>query len=49
LPVYVQGRRKLSGSPRGAGGSLAIALAKGLTATPAPKGAKSFSVPNVSR
>ena len=53
LPIYVEGRRKLSGSPRVAGGSLAVALDKGLTA-PAPPaakgaGAKSFSVPNASR
>ena len=32
LPVYVQGRKKLSGSPRVAGGSLAVMLDKGLTA-----------------
>jgi flagellar motor switch protein FliM len=30
LPVYVQGRRKLSGSPRVAGGSLAVSLDRGL-------------------
>jgi hypothetical protein len=49
----VQGRRKLSGSPRVAGGSLAVAVDKGLSA-PAPaqaKGAaaKSFAVPTASR
>jgi flagellar motor switch protein FliM len=32
LPVYVQGRKKLTGSPRVAGGSLAVVLDKGLTA-----------------
>jgi len=31
LPVYVQGRKKLSGSPRVAGGSLAVMLDNGLT------------------
>lgn len=35
LPIYVQGRKKLSGSPRVAGGSLAVALDGGLAAPPA--------------
>jgi flagellar motor switch protein FliM len=43
LPVYVQGRRKLSGSPRVAGGSLAVALDKGLSAS---RPGKSNSAPN---
>jgi flagellar motor switch protein FliM len=43
LPVYVQGRRKLSGSPRVAGGSLAVALDKGLSAS---RATKSNSAPN---
>ena len=30
LPVYIQGRRKLTGAPRVVGGSLAVALDKGL-------------------
>jgi flagellar motor switch protein FliM len=46
LPIYVQGRRKLSGSPRVAGGSLAVAIDKGLTAGRTPR---SFSAPTVSR
>jgi len=51
LPVYVQGRRKLTGSPRVAGGSLAVAIDKGLSAPGPAKsaGAKSFTVPNASR
>jgi len=49
LPVYVEGRRKLTGSPRVAGGSLAVAIDRGLAAAAPTKGAKSFSVPNVSR
>jgi len=49
LPVYVEGRRKLTGSPRVAGGSLAVAIDKGLAAAAPQKGAKSFNVPNVSR
>jgi flagellar motor switch protein FliM len=35
LPVYVQGRRKMTGSPRVAGGSLAVMLDSGLSASPA--------------
>jgi flagellar motor switch protein FliM len=52
LPVYVQGRRKLSGSPRVAGGSLAVALDKGLSAgrpTKASSPSSSPSLPHVSR
>lgn len=30
LPIYIQGRRKLSGAPRVAGGSLAVVVDKGL-------------------
>jgi flagellar motor switch protein FliM len=33
LPIYVQGRRKLSGAPRVAGGSLAVVVDKGLSDT----------------
>lgn len=47
LPIYVQGRRKLSGSPRIAGGSLAVALDRGLNAARPSK--SSSSVPNVTR
>ena len=49
LPVYVQGRRKLTGSPRVAGGSLAVAIDKGLAAASSSKGAKNLNIPNVSR
>jgi hypothetical protein len=31
LPIYVQGRRKLTGTPRVAGGSLAVTLDKGFS------------------
>ncbi|MEO5767375.1 MAG: FliM/FliN family flagellar motor switch protein [Polyangia bacterium] len=40
LPVYVQGRRKLSGSPRVAGGSLAVVLDQGFSAA---RSGRSFS------
>lgn len=34
LPIYVQGRRKLTGAPRVSGGSLAVVVDKGLGDTP---------------
>jgi flagellar motor switch protein FliM len=42
LPVYVQGRRKLTGSPRVAGGSLAVVLDRGL---PEARGTRPFGPP----
>jgi flagellar motor switch protein FliM len=44
LPVYVQGRRKMTGSPRVAGGSLAVMLDSGLSASPASP-SQPFSAP----
>jgi flagellar motor switch protein FliM len=40
LPIYVQGRRKLTGTPRVAGGSMAVVVDKGFSE---PRGAQSFS------
>jgi flagellar motor switch protein FliM len=45
LPIYVQGRRKLTGSPRVAGGSLAVVVDKGFADARSPR---PFSVPTVS-
>ncbi|MES1206790.1 MAG: FliM/FliN family flagellar motor switch protein [Pseudomonadota bacterium] len=41
LPVYVQGRRKLSGAPRVAGGSLAVVLDRGFSD---PRASRPFPV-----
>jgi flagellar motor switch protein FliM len=40
LPIYIQGRRKLSGAPRVAGGSLAVVVDKGLADA---RGGRSFA------
>jgi flagellar motor switch protein FliM len=44
LPIYIQGRRKMTGSPRVAGGSLAVQLDNGLQAA-IPPTPQPFSVP----
>ena len=43
LPVYIQGRRKLQGAPRVAGGSLAVVLDNGLAA-PTPSAHQPFPI-----
>ena len=45
LPVYIQGRKKMTGSPRVAGGSLAVQLDNGLTSTPTQPVPQPYSVP----
>jgi flagellar motor switch protein FliM len=40
LPIYVQGRKKLTGTPRVAGGSMAVVVDKGFSES---RGARSFS------
>ena len=45
LPIYVQGRRKMTGSPRVAGGSMAVVLDNGLTATPTGPVPQPFTIP----